>query len=220
MRRYRKRKFRRGGGGFFSKAGYVLKTAKSALRTAKFVKNLINVEYKHHTANGAAACAASGTGNVFYLTDIDEGDTSSTRNGDSVRAKSLNLKIHMTSGSAAGGTTCRVLLVKDKANRGANPAITDILTSVSPLVYRNLDTTDRFKVLLDRRHVIGTTGSLDGQDVWEFNFNKKVKHHVKWTGTGGGVADANLNAYFLIIVHGSANVPNYNYNWRFRYVDN
>lgn len=219
----RRRYKRRGGkgGGFFKTAGTVLKTAQSALRTAKFVKSLLNVEYKvHDVTDGPYTFTGPNDERVIYLSGIGQGNDAGDRNGDSIRAKGLTLNVNMWS-NAAACDRIRILLIKDKHNSGVAPQATDVLKTANWTSFRNLANTDRFKVLWDQ--TVQLRKNTDTKTGGRLSIKKhfKLNHHIKYSGTTANVADGDDNALYAIIIGevaaGFSSVGAYA---RLRYIDN
>lgn len=161
-RKYVRRPRRRGG-----------RVGKKAVR--KIARNVIKsmAEKKYVVGNITAQLASYDTPYVTNLTDINQGDADTDRNGDQVRMTSLELRGTVYPVSPNGVMSARliILLVKPgnqnlTANTQDAPGLDEILQNGSSNialrdVYRN-DTKNRYQILWDRTfdaYNIGTSAS-------------------------------------------------------------
>lgn len=221
-RRFRRfqgrRRGRRGKRSWFGRAGKALALAGSALAVARGVKSLMNIEYKVHERD-VATTASTTAGSVVGLSLIAEGDDNTDRNGRSVRAKSLDIHCsfkHNVSG-VAGPQWIRFVIFMDMHGDGTTPDITDVFTSTDLEAFRNLDNTDRYKVLMDKNYVVSswTAGGFTMKK--HFRLNNKLE----FIGTGDTVADAGAGSIWAIFLGDQAAYgPYYTFASRLRYIDN
>lgn len=191
-----------------------------ALKMAKNLRSLVNTEQKDIVHNGTINPTNAGDVRAIGGININEGDTSSTRDGRSIKAKSWYMRCSLSSNSLATNTTVRMLLVHDRQVNGALPAAGDILESVSIVGLMNRDNGDRFKVLFDKVFVFNdfVTGGFIEKYVTKY---KKLNMHIKYSGTGGGIADLKSNELILLTISNQAsNLPSVTYRARLKYVDN
>lgn len=197
-----------------------LSTAEKALRVANQTKKLLNVEFKHVTSGSTSNISSSGA--VVHLSQIAQGADNNDRNGRSVKLKSLHVRSRMTAGaSSVAGDIVRTMLVVDRDAAGVAPTITEILDSADPSSFRNIDSEQgRFKVLLDRTHVISPYGvDQNCRDFWVWN--KDMDMHIKYDGTAG--TDISKNGIYLVQVGMYATAAfqtTQDTEVRLRYVDN
>jgi len=135
---------------------------------------------------------------IAYVSDIDQGDTHTTRTGDNVIVKSVQLNGVITN-TASTGDVIRVVLVRDKENTGADPAWGDVFQS-SGAVFAMKDwlNKSRFSIVSDGMYSLNNTGKAP------IAFKKYIKirkmFKTRYSGSGGaGTADARENAYFVLI---------------------
>ncbi len=200
-------------------SGSAMATASKALALALMLKKLINVEFKENETYFSATVPS--TPRIDLLTQIAQGDTKENRQGNSVRAKSLSLKMRMSKNAAATATIVRVLIVQDKVSNGVVPITADLFdTSSAPAYmapYNSDNAGNRFKFLRDKTYILSDGG---GELRLQRLFNK-LNHHVKWNGTTGVQAQCQTGHLYLITISSeSTNVPNIEADVMLRYVDN
>ena len=210
-KKFKVTKVRKAHGGFSSMT--VGDVASRALRMANTVRKLINVEKKYFDATQVIANTGfTSTGIVYHLTATTQGDTSSNRDGDSIKLTSEQFKIGVQVGST--NTQIRIILFQDNENAGTNPGITDLLEAnnvYSPLLHTN---GRRFKVLHDIYDSLNTVNSVNKH----YNFYEKMDSHIKYN--GAGTREGNIYIAFLSEqATGAASPTGYIYN-RIRFIDN
>lgn len=228
MSSYRKRSFRkrkgytgRKGRKFgFGKLGRYASYALSAYKMAKYLKSVINVEYKYKDTVASSANITT-TPAISLLNLVNQGDTSSSRDGDSIKMVSLDLNVNLLKnvGSTAVNQI-KVCLIKKDPTNGVAPSNTDIwdtTTGSMAMVKRNLAYTDSIKVI-KKWDVILAPGVKEGINL---KCNLKLNQHVKYKGTAQTVADIMTASYWLYIVTDQASTfPTYAYTCRIRFIDN
>lgn len=212
-RRFRKR---RRGSRFFKNAGRAIGLASSALAVARGVKSLLNVEYKV-VPNVGSSFAINTTGTMDLISGIGEGSASYERNGKSVKMTSLNGRMHFaynTAGNAA--QCCRVIIFQDMHGEGGTPGISDVLDGTGWNGLRNLDNTDRFKVLRDM-----TIQLTDSQRSKLIKIFIKRKCKLEFLGSTSAVAYQGAGSVWILTIgNQSTNAPTMSWDMRLRYIDN
>lgn len=194
---------------FMSTLSWLATTMPPLIRSVRMIQGMINVEKKYIVSNGTLSSTLGG--NVACLNILDTGDTDVTRNGDSILAKYINIKLSFTHDLDLDSTSaCRVLLVVDKENRGALPANSDILSDPStgnfPLALRNLANNDRFVVLRD--FTVQMRENINGHAETKYGgIFKKLNFHMKYDGSAGDVTDVRQNSIFLMVSSDSSTDP-------------
>lgn len=191
-------------------AGYI------ALRMAKKLKRLVNVERKYliYTNN----INVPDTGTIYFLSGVPQGDTSSSRDGNKCKALSLNFHAQVTIDTNAVRSACRIILFKDKSSNGSAPAVLDVLENATYLYsYNNVNCPYRFQILFDKTFSLSTTGTQT------INVKRFIKmgHHITYKGTGATQSDAaDGHIYMLVISNETTNQPDLEVNSRLTFVDN
>ena len=215
---YRKRRYRSRRYGYFGKAG---SDAQKAVRMAGKALSLMNVEYKHHDVQ-ISATGVSTTPIITELTNLSQGDTSSTRDGDSIKATAIMLRGICAISPVASTSQYRVMLVQDKQTNGALFTPADLLEDttagdnlISPL---NLDNKYRFRVLYDKLHTLSVNG---GNESIKWSKYINLNQHFRYGSNAGTIADLNTNSLALVTISNEpTNTPNQTVYSRLRYVDN
>ncbi len=194
--------------------------ANKALYMAKKALSMLNVEFKNHDVP-TAATIPDATGTIQQLTNINQGDTTNTRDGAQVKLTSIFIRGNIKQNASATQTVVRLMLVLDKQTNQTIYTLADLLQDVtasdSVLSVNNLDNKHRFIVLWDRSFSL----SDSGRQVIAFKFHKKLNLKIRYDNTGNGIAD--LTSYSLSLVRLSdeaTNVPSLRSITRIRYVDN
>lgn len=188
------------------------------------IRKLINVEQKFKEASGNPTYDRNGT--VVYLSGLDTGDSTITREGNSVKVQKFRLRFMIShNASVTGATNHRIMIVRDLQNQGATITANDVLETVGTSGAPNafLDFVNgplqnkRFGIVYDRQfvtdpyHLGRIENDVSSHDV-----------HVYYRGTDSTVASAGNGSYFLVAVCSDtgANLPSLVYNTRLEFTDN
>lgn len=150
--------------------GNTARIAHQAYNMAKVVASIVNSEKKYFDVG--IAYDTNTTASVTCLTNMAQGDTNITRNGNTIALKSLQVHGYWQGDTGVPSEQCRVMIVRDNDNLGGTaPTITDILESPGGVLQlRNKNTPKRFTVLYDHIFV----GSTD-TPVKKLDYYKKFK---------------------------------------------
>ncbi len=187
------------------------------------IRKLINVEQKFKEASGNPTYDRSGT--VVYLSGIDQGDSTITREGNSIKMQHFRLRFFLThNASNTSGCAHRILIVRDLQNQGATITANDVLETVATSNAPNafIDFTNgplqnkRFGIVYDREFV-----THPYRPILTENFVSNHDCHVYYRGTDSAVTAAGNGSYFLIAVcSDTTNLPSIVYNTRMEFTDN
>lgn len=186
-------------------------------RDLRYLKSVINVEKKYSDIN--ATITPSTTPNIILLNGLQIGDTSTTREGQTIKMWSVQWKIVGTINTAATTTNVRVIVFRDRQPNGAAPTAANLLqngTGInSPL---NISFGRRFLVYYDRQKTLSVNGT-EGMKMWGF---KRLKFHTQYnTGNVGDITDISTNSLYVLIMSDQAtNTPSVAYYFRIRWIDN
>lgn len=188
------------------------------------IRKLINVEQKFKETSTASTYDSSGL--IVYLSGTDQGDSTITREGNSIKIQKFRLRYFIKHNSSqTGATNHRIMVVRDLQNQGATITANDVLETVGTSNAPNafVDFTNgplqnkRFAIVYD--HVLVTDPYHLGRTVQD-----AISHdvHVYYRGTDATVASAGNGAYFLVAVCSDtgANLPTIIGNTRFEFTDN
>lgn len=191
--------------------------AMKALKMAVKLKGIINSEKKtiNQTVYNSTITTTAG---VTLLTGIAQGDTETTRDGNSVLLKSIELKGHLSYG-AASGTVVDMFIIEDKkAVNGTSPTFAQAFDG-SPSnqnCWKNMAFENRFVYKWHKRFV--QDNNIDTIPIDETLYLGD-NHHLKWTSTLS--TDTENGHYYLYTWSNKAVDPPVVYmDNRLRYYDN
>lgn len=214
-------------------AGDVANYGLKAWQLAKHLATLINVEEKVWDVNGSGGTALTTTPIVVNLSNIAQGDDYSNRSGDSILAQSLEFHAVANSSTAQPGGRIRVLIVRDKLQRGTDPAMTDVLMNIAvPLIAPTVVPQEgRFDILYDELVNLSCMGvglATSGSSTTYLprlvdlpSMKRKWNQHIKYQASSGADASNWIGGLYLIAMgdHASDAITLY-YYFRLRFTDN
>jgi len=203
--------------GYWGQAGL---DAEAALKLAKQTAALLNVERKAFDRNSVAAAMTS-TPIIVPLTNIDAGTGGADRTGDQVKTLRVRIRATVKMHASASQTNVRLMLVHDRQTNGAAFSPGDLLTKTAIgagiISYTDPDSKYRFKVLADDVRPM----SSSGMSMAKFEFQVKSMIHLRYNGTGGGIADVVSSGLSLVhLCDEATNTPTITYQTRVVFVDN
>lgn len=193
------------------------RSANKALRLARYAVSNLNVEYKFYDTDDSVSLGTSGT--IYNLAPIPQGDGSSSRDGRSIKLKSLFIKGSLQLNPSATTSRVRIMVVMKINNGLSAPVATDVLDTVLMNSLRNLDNTDNIKVLYDKRFIIDS--NRQSELYWQFY--KKLNHRQQYQiGATAGVATVleRFGFYLIAFSDEATNTPTMLYTSRVRFIDN
>ena len=217
----------------FRYAGIAAKTAAKALSVAYSIAQVINVEKKHYDCVPAIT-AVTTTPTFLNTTAMGQGTTDTSRIGNSVLSKSIQLRGYFAFNSA-GATQqhIRCLLIRDSENTDSGtPTIGEILENVgggweqkftSPL---NMKNSRRFRVLKDKVFTVDQYHAFKDIKIYYKFPILKDKQGRKIKGihsTYGGAAPTDTCAgsiYWIFFSDQATNAPTHGVMTRYRFIDN
>ncbi len=217
-----KRSRRRRRTSWYNRKYSVKQIAFKALKTARYLKGLINVEFKHHDVNTVFASVV----NVWAsdaLTDIPQGDTDESRDGDAIRLKSLFMNITMQNVDANASQLLRFLIVQDNSDmENTAPLIADLIDGgdVSVQAMREIDLSNAklYNIVHDKVYQLAQNGQPGSLKYLQLYF--PLNAVVKWT--SGTATDFKTGHFFLFVISSTttASEVSLSFRARFRYIDN
>lgn len=212
---------KRTGGSWLNTIGGVAKVASTAMSIAKGVASIVNAEDKLIDTDISGFPLVGTTNSLGGLTLIAQGDNDNQRNGNSILAKSVFIRIRMQmSGATNTFGFMRVIVFIDNMQLGTLPTVTDVLQTNdvgSPLNIRS--TSDqRFTILKD--HMFKFAGGQENQ-VQMWKLYKPLTHHIKYGGSTASQSDQrNGNLYILYVTQANTETFTIWQNARVRFYDN
>ncbi len=196
--------------------GY-LNTASQALAVAYAVKKLINVEYFRVATSFNVD--PNTTGAVANMTNISQGDGTSNRQGNKIRAKQLLVQGKIRLHPSATDSHVRMVLVRDNNGSTTQPTIAQLYGSATNF-FNNLlkvgdpQTNSRFSVLWDKLVLLNSDTPTKG-----VHYTMPLDHHIYYSGTAGS-DEGKGNIYLMIASNEATNDPIVSILCQVVYIDN
>lgn len=196
----------------------VAQDAAAALAGVRYLKKMVNVEYK--SINVQWTVDPNSSGAVLLLTTIAQGDDFSQRQGRKARAHSLRIQGMVEINGSASATNVRMMVVRDNNGSTTAPAIGDLFANVGTFIANNCKIGDaqsnsRFTVLYDKFILLDAVNKSQAA----INRYIKLNHHLMWTGTAA--TDEGKGHLWLFIGSNEAtNDPVVTVLSQFKWIDN
>lgn len=206
-------------------ASSVATAAFTAVKTATALAALINTEWKAKTISSTGTSIPN-TGTISVLSYTAQGNDDGERNGNSILPKKLSVRINAFINASASTTILRAILFRDKEYNGADPAVSDVLETVSYNSFMKLVDSGRFFVFKDKSILLDSVSKPQGRMQFSINMNKprpgkKRWEHIKYLGTTTSAASRGNGQLCLLLISDQAtNTPTVDIISRMRYVDN
>jgi len=218
-RRYKAKQpvIRKGQRGYLRKGGYYGRRLRSG-QELKF----------HDLVESNLTIPTTGARLGTNLCIIPQGTGASDRIGRKIWIKKIqmNISMHYIPTTAAEPAFYRMLLVMDKQANGANATWANVMEStVSTDSFRNLENSQRFKILKDWRGVINQVGrefSTNYLDVArKFSYYADCNIPIEYSSTTGVIAEQRSNTLFVIACMSNAPTESIEVSWyiRLRFTD-
>lgn len=194
--------------------------AVKALQTANTIRQFVNSEMHYHDTEQVSSYAEDWDGTRFSLVDPATGDTDSTRTGDSILVKEIEVRGSFVYDSTLGGNQYgRVIIALDKDNKVTVSNLLEIVgsagTTFSP---KKHDYRFCTRVLYDKQFVVNSQFP-----VRLFSFKKKFKKliHTQFIADGTSILRNDLAMFtYTDVDDTSGNKPAFVWHSRVRYHDN
>lgn len=217
-RRYGRRRYGRRKNAY----GKYFSTAQRALGLAMSVRKLLNVEKKHIEYYSNAT--QNNVPTIHFLSGTAQGDTESSRQGNSLLAKLVSAKVHMLHGTGGDNVqVIRLILFIDKVSDGVVPTVAELLDNTVAggdiARYNTNNAGSRFIILSDTTHTV--TSSAE-KSFAQLSVTKSLSHHLKYTGTTAAQSDASSGHLYLFAVSsdGGPYPPDLKIDTVVRFIDN
>lgn len=193
-------------------------TAHAAYSLATKLARFVNTENKFWNSN-AATTNVTDAGATYSLFLPPQGDTDSSRSGDSVKLLRISGRMFFNSVAAANGSVVRVIIFRGKQENQVFPGIGDVIDMTIGtndfLAPKPYDDRFRTKILYDKfinLPVQGPTSTV--RDI-----NIKLYGHVQFGAATTNIEDGGLYLGLISNIN-AANYPTITWNLRTTYVDN
>ncbi len=195
--------------------------ANKALWLAKKGLRMLNSEIKNHDVQ-LTNQAISTTSTISQLTNIAQGDTVSTRDGNQVKLISLDLKYTLVLNASATSTFVRVMIVHDSQTNQAiyteGMLLDDVSGSDGIVSMLNRDNKFRFRVLYNKVHSL-FAASAKGNSFTKVH--KDLVLRIRFDASTPAIADLTSDSLSILYVSDQGtNTPVVTQFCRLKYVDN
>jgi len=194
--------------------------ATKALQMAKMAVALVNAEKMFFDVSGNVNPVNVPVAQSITL--VGEGDDDPGRTGRSIRAKSLDIRLHFYADATATASQCvRVFIVKDNDPRGLVPTVGLLFeggtASVDGMPVLS-SAQGRFKWLYDSTFVLGIIAGGDDSKV--MNISLKLDHHIEFVGSSNATTSLGQGNLFLYVLTDKSTVATGTFYSRLRFYDN
>lgn len=194
--------------------------ARSALKGIRTLRGLVNSEKFFFDT---VCNLGSNKARIFNLQAIQQADTTASRTGNSILARSLYMRGFMQVNPAVTTNTriCLVLLQDTQQIADTTPAVSDIFNGDDPEVMLNAAnnnyTVGRFKIIWRKNYNV--TPATASRPTIQFTNFRKLYSHIKYNGPAS--SDLQKNGYYLVMLTSEiANFPTISITTRLGYHDN
>ncbi|QGH72492.1 MAG: capsid protein [CRESS virus sp. ctmn412] len=212
---YRKKSYRRN-----AEDKRIARIAKAVTSKAK--------ELKYYDTIITNNTPVSGTSLVSILDDMAQGDTESTRDGNYIIIKSINVKGYVyDQGAGPRDTICRMILIREKVDCEGNlPLVGDLLDTDAIPSLRYWPNMGNFQVWWDKTFVIRASDDYVTDQIQHsrlVKYYKKAKKPIRayYDGVGPGVGTCKRGHFFLITMTDqvAGNRPNWDLKVRITFTE-
>lgn len=218
-RRYKQRRSLRKPDPWYRKKYNAMELASKAAQGVWYLKGLVNSELKVHSASVNQNIDYNGI--LDNLTLIAQGDTETTRDGNSIFLRYVNIKGRVAYSSSINPSTVRLMVLIDTSQDPATTTVSDVVaasttgTVFAPIAPLNKNSgVGRFKILYSK---LFTVSEYRPTQAYEINLD--LRHHVKYDGaTATSLKKGSV--YFLQISDKTTDVPANMYYSRVKFHDN
>lgn len=188
-----------------------------AYNLSKALKGKLNTEYKHNDI-GPVGFTLTNTWQVQCLNLLNQGTGPNSRNGTSIKTKSVQVKGNITwNSTAAAPQLVRIALIRYKAGNGAALApASEVYDGAFINSQREMDKTKLVKVLWDRVYPVN-----DQRPEIRFNFYLRQNVQSDYIGANNLISETGANSYwFCYLSDDGTNSPTGIFSSRVRFIDN
>jgi len=194
---------------------------RQALREIRQVKKQLSkqVERKYKDGNISVSLVLN-TPQYFSMTDIDQGDTGGTREGDVITLKSVTWRfVFMPNTAESDACGVRIALIYDRRPNGAQATWDEIYSpnSFTGLINMDREFLGRFQVLHDQTYSLNNQSQAFATSKGFIDLKGK---EATYNATGGGIADQTRgNLFFVAYAVANDQSVSFSGDIRIRYTD-
>lgn len=193
------------------------KISRDIMPVVNLAKRMFNTENKY--LDNSASVSVSSTSSLMLLNGMAQGNSASTRLGDTVKFNFVQWNIVVTINAAATASQLRIFLVRDEQPNGATFGYTSYAaTNNSVTTLTNFQQETRFYTFVDELIAVDSAGP----QTLCFRGSKNLGFHTNYgLGNAGTVADISKNSLILVAISNEAtNTVTFKYDFRLLFVDN
>lgn len=165
------------------------------------------LKFKDVTISIIGAPGAAATG-ILFVNGINQGTDYNERLGRKIHLRSVAFRGGLTDRlNEADNVYVRVLLVYDSQTNGVLPTAAEILETVTPEAFMNLNNRDRFRIVWERfwsipGHLYSAINpfAADGTTNPRVEFYKRMRHDVIYSGPTDGIGDVRTGSLIFLVV--------------------
>jgi hypothetical protein len=197
-------------------AGDAYSLGARALAGVQKLARLINIESKYFSKYTSTNITQAPIISCQSL--VPQGVTQGNRVGESIKLQSLTFQYCVTLHVSDDHEICRVMLVRDLENHGADFVAAELLTLataayVSDIVFANKD---RFSIIYDKVFT-QTTGN---NDIFYDSFSRPMQSHIMYRAAAtSSTSNAEGALYLVLASTATANWPVFEGNLSFTFTD-
>ncbi len=195
--------------------------ARAAYNMAKKAHKFLNVEFKAHTILSTSTVIPDGAGTIIQLSNISEGNSAITRDGQQIKVTSIFFNAHVRMHSSATQSLVTVMLIRDNSTNQAIYTTGDLLENVANIASvqspPNINNTSRFRIL--KRWIFKLDSASNTSKYFSHNFALQQK--IRFDANDGTITDLTKSSLSLLFISDeSTNTPTIRFYHRLRFVDN
>lgn len=192
--------------------------SKQIMKEVSQLRNLLNTEFKYNDTSGTISNQNT-VANFILLNGITQGDTASTRTGNTIRVKSVEINSQFILNAGLSSSVVRQLLVIPLKTDGIVPNYADIIQSggTNTIAPRNLLLRSNFLILKDEKiDLVAGHNSVVTHKCY-----RKVDIKTVYDVANTLISGISNHPIYVIYISNQATLgPAINYYHRIRYLDN
>lgn len=193
------------------------KVYRDVMPIVNMAKKIFNTENKY--LDTIFSAAVSTTASLTILNAMAQGNTASTRIGDTIKFDFMQWNATVQINASAVLTSIRLFIVRDMQPNGAAFGYTSYAsTNNDPLTLTNFKQEQRFYTYVDELFCITSNGA----QMLTFRGSKALGFHTNYgLSNNGDVTDISANTLYLVLISNEAtNTPTVKLDFRLLFVDN
>lgn len=192
--------------------------ARMAWSGVKRLSRYVNTEIKYNDQTPGGTIGNTGT--VINLSPIAVGDSTTTRDGNSIKPMRLSVKFHCQMTSPSTFSSVRLIIFRGNNERNILPTVAGIFENATSILSHKYDE-HRFqtKFLYDKTFTMSNTGKA----AFDVSFSLKLYGHINFDDTSASPLIATNGGVYALLIgeyYSATNFPGYSMISRLSYIDN